>query len=391
MKIIHVTASLSRFGAGVSQAAWDLARETSAQGHDVRFVGICDKFTGVDQYNMLTGSYRACKPAFPRRFCYSAEMGEILKEEATGADIIHSHGLWLYPGLAARRQADTFQIPRILSVHGMLEPWAFRHHAWKKRLAWRLFEHGNLRTATCLHATSRQEVASIRSHGFSNPVAIIPHGIETACYRSPDETPFVRDLREELAGQRIILFLSRLHPVKGPDHLLEAWRRLAVRFPGWRLVMAGPDVEGYRDKLELQVHKSGLDGRVTFIGPVFDADKYALLAAAELFVLPSHTENFGLVVMEALAAGVPVITTKGAPWADLVTHRCGWWVEQGVDSLAIAMENALCMSMDDLRDMGCRGRHLTENYYARSALTERMIAAYQWMCSGKDRPDGIIV
>jgi len=391
VKIIHVTASLSRFGAGVSQAAWDMARETRAQGHDVRFIGMRDEFTGMDLYDMPTSSYRACLPNFPRRYCHSPEMADVLREEAIGADIIHSHGLWLYPGLAARRQADTLRIPLIVSVHGMLEPWAIHHHSWKKRLAWRLFEHKNLRTATCLHATSEQEVANIRAIGLSNPVAIIPLGIDTAPYRSPAATPVIRHLRDATGGKRILLYFSRLHVIKGPDLLLDSWGRLSSHFPDWHLVLAGPDAEGYRAVLEDRARKGDLDGRVTFIGPVYEADKYALLAAADLFVLPSHSENFGVVVLEALAAGVPVLTTRGTPWSSLATHRCGWWVEQGVDSLAAAIEVALSTPPETLHDMGRRGRHLAETQYARPILTGKMIAAYEWICSGKDRPDGVIV
>ena len=185
MKIIHVTASLSRLAAGISQSIWNFAREERALGHDVRLVGLRDKHTEQDVPADLGCPFRACRTIVPRSFGYSSDMASVLKEESAGADIIHAHGLWLYPGVLACRRAHASGIPRIVSVHGMLEPWAYRHRAWKKRIAWRLFEHRNLRQAACLHATSEKEAANIRALGLTNPIAVIPLGIDPAPYRSP--------------------------------------------------------------------------------------------------------------------------------------------------------------------------------------------------------------
>jgi len=391
MKIVHVTASLSRLAAGVSQTVWNFGREVRALGHDVSIVGVRDEFTDRDVGPDPGCPYRACRCSFPQSFSRSPDMALVLAEAAAGADVIHSHGLWLYPGMVARRFAESRRIPRIVSVHGMLEPWAFRHRAWKKRLAWHLFERESLRRAACLHAASEKEAANFRALGLHNPIAVVPLGIHPAPYQSPPETPRVRQLRKATGGKRLLLYLSRLHAVKGPDLLLDAWSRLAAQFPEWHLVLAGPDAEGYRAVLEAQTRQSGLEGRVTFSGPVYEADKYALLAAAELFVLPTHSENFGLVVAEALAAGVPVITTKGTPWEELQTHQCGWWVDQGVDTLATTLEEAMSMPARTLRDMGLQGRGLAETKYAWPTLAARMLSVYEWIRSGGAPPACVIV
>lgn len=127
-----------------------------------------------------------------------------------------------------------------------------------------------------------------------------------------------------------------------------------------------------------------------FIGSVADKDKWKLYRRADLFVLPTHSENFGIVVAEALASGLPVITTKGAPWAELEKHQCGWWVDIGVEPLAKALNQAINLSPEERQTMGQCGRQLIEQNYSWDKIGKEMLAVYEWILGGDNQPDCVI-
>jgi glycosyltransferase involved in cell wall biosynthesis len=262
----------------------------------------------------------------------------------------------------------------IISPRGSFEPWALNQSALKKRLAWFAFQKRILQSAALLCVTSEQEGQSLRALGLRAPLAVIPNGIEMPHGQGPsfDKTP------------RTILFLSRVHPKKGLLNLVEAWRR--IRPAGWNVVVAGPDERGHRAEVERAVASAGLEREIKFLGPVFGEAKHELYRTASLFVLPTHSENFGVVVVEALSHGVPVITTKAAPWGELETHRCGWWVDVGVAPLEQALKLATSASPDELREMGFRGKALARKYDW-EAIAAKMVETYEWVLGTRSAPD----
>ena len=251
----------------------------------------------------------------------------------------------------------------------MLEPWARRHRRWKKTLAWAAFQRRDLHAAAALHATAASEASHLRDLGLRQPIAVIPNGVTV-----PEDTA-AHD-NEERGLPRRALFLSRLHPKKGLPLLLDAWA--AVAPSRWELVIAGPDEGGHLADLEGQVERLGLQG-VHFKGPVPDTEKWDLYRSSDLFVLPTYSENFGVVVAEALAAGVPVLTTTGAPWSDLVDRRCGWWVGPALEPLRDALQVATGASDTERCAMGLRGRALVEEHYAWGSIAEHMLEVYEWL------------
>ena len=291
--------------------------------------------------------------------------------------LLHDHGLWLPSNHASATAARRAGIPLVVSPRGMLEPWAVNHKRLKKWLAWHLYQRRDLASAALLHATSEAEAEGFRGLELRQPIAVIPNGVDLP-------PPCTRLERQE--GLRTALFLSRLSVKKGIPHLLEAWAQ--VRPEGWRLRLVGPSENGHRAEMERLARALGLDD-VAFEDPVYGDARWDVYADADLFVLPTLSENFGLVVAEALAAGVPVITTKAAPWAALEAHRCGWWVDIGVEPLAAALVQATSASPDVLHEMGARGRAYVEAHLGWGRIAESMETAYRWLLHGGPVPNGV--
>jgi glycosyltransferase involved in cell wall biosynthesis len=176
--------------------------------------------------------------------------------------------------------------------------------------------------------------------------------------------------------------------VKGLQNLVQAWA--AVKSEGWEVVLAGEDANGHQAELEAAIRAGGMEEDFKFIGLVDGKKKWELYRSADLFVLPSHTENFGLAVAEALACGVPVITTRATPWEELRTHRCGWWVETGPEALVGALREATSLSDEERRAMGQRGTKLIEQKYTWSAAAQKMIAVYEWMLERRPKPECVV-
>jgi glycosyltransferase involved in cell wall biosynthesis len=186
------------------------------------------------------------------------------------------------------------------------------------------------------------------------------------------------------SGPRTALFLSRIVHYKGLMNLIQAWA--VIRPAEWTLKIAGPDQEGYQSECEAVVRDLKLQDTVKFVGPLYHEQKWQAYADADLFILPTFTENFGIVVAEALSSAVPVITTRGAPWRDLSDHQCGWWIDIGVTPLIHALREAFGMSEQDLKEMGARGRRLVMEKYAWPQIAKDIISVYKWMRKEGPRP-----
>jgi glycosyltransferase involved in cell wall biosynthesis len=295
--------------------------------------------------------------------------------------IIHQHGIWLGTSHAASRFAHKENLPLIIAPRGMLEPWAINNSKWKKKLAWLLYQRRDLERATAFHATAHSEAESIRRLGFKQPIAIIPNGIMLP------ELPEQR-LGHQNPSVKTALFLSRIHPKKGLPILLDAWKKVAP--PDWRLVIAGNDDGGHVPKLVEQIDRLGLADRVEIVGALFGAEKEQAYLNADLFVLPSYSENFGIVIAEALSFQVPVLTTKGCPWQELETERCGWWVDPNPVGLEQGLREAFAAAPNELLAIGQRGRSLVEAKYQWPAIADQMVLFYDWILNGGIKPDFVV-
>ena len=315
-------------------------------------------------------------------FDFTAAIAPLLR---TGeATILHDNGIWSPANIAAGAAARRLALPMFITPHGMLEPWAMAWHARRKRIAWILYQRRLLERASGLVVTAPSEAVGVRARVPRVPVAVIPNGVD--CPKTvPDRTG------RDTAATQTVLYLSRIHPKKNLPGLIEAWSRIAARpdFAAWTLVIAGPDEQDHARELAQLIARLGIGGRVRLNGPVAEADKAAALAAADIVVLPSHSENFGIIVAEALAHGVPVIASTGTPWASLVTEGCGWYVDPAPAALAAALAEAMGLDPAQRRAMGVRGHALVRRDFGWDGIARQTLGFYDRLRHDRPKQDPV--
>lgn len=381
MTIAHTVASLDTDAGGTSRTVSALCEALGEMQMSVELVttnagGKAEAMTPSAEAAQTT--FVPSHPLWTRiRQFYTETRARIRQAEVK---LVHDNGIWLATNAASYYAAQMEDVPYVLTPHGMLEPWALNHNAWKKNLVWYAYQHRILKGAALLHATAPAEAKHLRALGLDAPIVVAPNGVTVPQQwkQEPDSDK-----------RRQALFLSRVHPKKGLLNLMEAWA--AVDPPDWELVIAGPDENDHQSEVEARALELGIADQVSFPGSIPDAEKWALYRASDLFVLPTFSENFGVVVAEALASGIPAITTTGAPWAVLEERDCGWWIETGVDPLVEALRAATSCSDAERLKMGQRGRDIVQEKFAWPAIAETLAGAYRWLLDpAVGRPEAVV-
>lgn len=312
----------------------------------------------------------------PKRLGSSPAMLAWLRSAASEGrlTLLHNHSLWMmpnvYPGWVCSREG----VPLVVSPRGTLSGWAMSHGSIVKKLFWPFVQRPALAATRCFHATALSEYEDIRRVGFTQPVAVIPNGIDIPDIVSVRQGPI-----------RTLLFLGRIHPKKGLPVLLRSWQAISKRFSDWRLRIVGPDNNGHLAEIQSLAAALQLQ-RISFEGPLYGSHKTAAYRDSDLFVLPTHSENFGVSVAEAMAAGTPVIVTRGAPWQGIEAHGAGWWPEISVEALTDALSRAMSLSPAERQDMGVRGRNWMRQEYSWTRVGSMMSETYRWIRGASPMP-----
>lgn len=381
LRILHVISSLAPRYGGPSQVCLELCGELARRGErvsifttDIDGPGRLD--VPLDQPMQAGEAEVRFFPAqWPRRYVTSWPLARALQHAVPAQDIVHIHSLYLFPSTVAAHFCRRAGVPYLVRPHGTLDPYMFRRHRARKWLYERLFEWRNLRRAAALHFTSLEEQELTRPLGLPTPGVVVAPGVHVERYaveRSAADPP---PPWEERPGRRVILFLGRLNFKKGLDLLARAFTELARRRPDAHLVLAGPDDDGYGGTVRGWLGEAGVLDRCTFTGLLLGARKVAALQRADVFVLPSYSENFGVAVVEAMACGRPVVVSDRVNiWREIAQAGAGRVVSCDAD----AVGRGLAAVLDDphAAAMGERGRRLVAERFTWAAAGARMLEAY---------------
>lgn len=373
MTVVHVTTACRWMAPGIDAAVTGISAATARVADTtVTVLGVVPNRTEWPTGKTRGLERRRIRIVGPRKLAYAPDLVPTLA--GLRPQVVHQHGAWQYPGGAAARWCRSEGVPFVLSPHGMFSEAGRASRRFRKAAAWLAWQRTVTASAQLLHATSPEELLAIRRLGIHVPVALIPLGVTV-----PKACPEKRDGADMRA-----VYLGRIDPLKGLDDLVAAWA--AVRPQGWTLTIAGPDLRGYGTRLHRSIEDHGLEDVISIHAPVWGPERDALLDAADLLVLPSYTENFGLVVAEALARATPVIATTGTPWRCLEEEGCGWFAPCGSTGLAAALSAACGVDRPTLRLMGRRGWSLARIRFDWDEVGRQFGTAYRWICGAEVRP-----
>ena len=386
--ILHVTASMSPEWGGPPLIVAGLTGALQRQGVRSEIVTATGRRVGTGLLPTPDVAVHPFRAELPARIWtgYSRKLTRFLDNEIPRFDLVHVHEIWHYPGYMASRVARRRDVPCVVSFQGELDAPRLRYKRFRKWVYRKSILDRILQSADALHAVTRAEQARVAELGYDTPVFLSPNGIgldTPDALASPDTSDFLTR-HPRLRGKRVILFLGRIHPVKGVDVLARSFAGLASSFPDAVLLVAGPDEDGARRGIERILRSAGLSDRAVFTGMLTGGDKLSALTLAELFVLPSRSEGMSVAVLEALAAGLPVVISEQCNFPEVAEAGAGFVVPGDEAPLAEAI-GALLSEGGRARSMGRKGRRLVMERYTWPSLAGSMADFYRTTAGSRRR------
>ena len=371
MRVLHVIPSVAERSGGPATAIIPMCRALMQQGIEVLLVSTDAGLTKSDVAEYKGVPAMLFPSEFGESFKYSRPLASWLTTNIRQFDLAHVHAVFNHSSVVAARACRRAGVPYVIRPLGTLDPWSMTQKSLRKRLFWQVAGKRMLQGAAAVHYTSEAEKLSTERLTGLNHGRVVPLGIE--------QTPVTT--RENLVQRPYVLVLSRLHPKKGLDVLIDAFLSLAQQFSGWRLVLAGDGPPEYVSQLK---SKASQCDRIVFTGWVDGEQKDALLGCASLLALPSHQENFGLCVMEAMSHSVPVLVSPGVNLAqEIVTANAGWVAAIDKGSLTAKLAEALSDEAERAK-RGRAGLQLSLLYSWENA-TKRLVQLYQQILEDNGR------
>lgn len=387
MKVLHIIPSVASVRGGPSQAVVEAVKALRNARVDAEIATTNDNGDAlldvpigklVEYKQVPVRFFRRFSPNVNsiREFAFSQDLTTWLWQNISQYDLLHVHAIFSYPSTIAMTIARLQKVPYIVRPLGQLCEWSLQQSYQKKQLYLKLIERANLNYSKCIHFTSEQEQQEAAPLKLRSPSFVVPHGLYI-----PHVIPNARQrLRQQLNlpdDEPIILFLSRLHPKKGLDYLIPALGKLAnYRFT---FVIAGSGDADYESKIKSLVITHGLQNRTHFTGFVKGENKDLLLQGSDLFALTSHSENFGVAVLEALAAGIPAIITPGVALANMVTQEnLGYVAEFDVTAIATSIKQALD-APQEAKQRGDRACKFISENYTWDCIASKLLSVYSEM------------
>jgi len=384
MKILHLSNVIGEYrGGGVHEVVSNFYRYQKHEHHEPH-IWYPGQDTEADSIR-LDNNIKGLDTIGPPGLGIVKDLFRPVSKDISDFNILHQHGIWMPVSLYAKKLKRQLKIKSVVQPHGYLEPFRMEISKYKKKIALSLYERSNISSSSCIVACSQDEGIKLKTMFPNNEVAVIPNGISREFF-------YESSMKHDSAtNKKTMLFLSQIIPIKGLERLFEAISEVGVQnFSDWELVIAGYGDEKYLQLLKDEVAKLKIGALVSFVGPKHGKDKVELFDNADIFILPTFNENYGIVVAEALARGIPVITTKGTPWEGLNVNRCGLHVDNTKEGIKLGLLRLLSMSPIELRDMGLRGRELIKDKYLWSQSTSKTIDLYQWVLHEGSRPNFLL-
>ena len=379
MKILYLSSNISNEAGGYSESSFLLREKLDeVKNNDVYLFGFWKSknyklnYILSDKINIFSNGLIN---KFPFSFSYLKKMFLIKP------NLIDVQGLWSSASLFNLIYNKLRPTPYIVTPRGMLEKWALSQSYFKKLIYYHLIEKYHLKNATCLRATSDMEMNTFKKLGFKNKIINIPNSIKIPTLN--------QKIKFKIKKKKRILFLNRIHEKKGISELLNAWKHIHNKYLDWELVICGFDENGYRDKM-IKLSNDLKLNRVVWKDFVMGKDKDKLFRSSDLFVLLSHSENFGLSIAEALSFGLPVITTTNTPWKDLEKYKCGWCIDLKMKKIVKTIENAICLNPKKIILMGKRGRAWVVRDFSDQTIAPKLQSAYNWILNKGPKPKNLI-
>lgn len=391
MHIVHVVAGIWEHTGGPAEVIPKLCQALVRQGCDITLMTLDGPHSQATFDCSINGVELRSFPVIGRSgIWYSPKLSKALKQIADKCDIIHNHGMWLHPNWCATKWAKANDKPLVISPHGVLTPGMLQRSRLKKLIAWALFDRRSVKYASVIQTFTEAEREQMEPRIRGKNVAVIPNGVDL--WDLPDRGAF-ETRYPQTCGKKILLFLARVHPIKGVFDLVDAWKILGKRYPKWHLIIVGRPEAECIDRLNARVKEHNLTAPITVTGPQYGQKRLEAYAAASAFVLPSYAEGFSTSILEAMACRLPVVYTYTDPcnFSEAAERGAGIVGPAGTEPLIRNLERLFQLSDVERTRMGAVGRTLIQEKYTWPQVAKRMKQTYDWILGGVSTPPWVEV